>query len=171
MGGGVTFSGGEPLMQPEFLFETVAALPDVHTVLETSGYASGEVFREAMDRFDLIYMDFKLADSDAHRRYTGCGNEPILENIHRLCAGEKPFVIRIPLIPGVTDTEENITQIARHLQGAKQLQYVEFLPYNPMTGAKYPWMGLEYAPDFAEDRRYTMRHDIMARFGIESRGR
>ena len=171
MGGGVTFSGGEPLMQPEFLLETVAALPEVHTVLETSGYASGAVFREAMDRFDLICMDFKLADNDAHRRYTGRGNEPILENIHRLCAGDKPFVIRIPLIPGITDTEENIADIARQLQGAKGLQYVEFLPYNPMAGAKYPWLGQEYAPGFDQDRSCVMRHDLMARFGIESRGR
>lgn len=171
MGGGVTFSGGEPLMQPEFLFETAAGLSDIHKLLETSGYAPEGVFREAMERFDLIYMDFKLADDAAHRRYTGCSNKPILQNLHRLCGGDRPFVIRVPLIPGVTDTRENITAIARHLQGAKNLQYVEFLPYNPMAGAKYPWLGWEYAPEFDENRDCEQHHDIMARFGIESRGR
>lgn len=171
MAGGVTFSGGEPLMQPAFLFETVSALPDIHKVLETSGYASPEVFQKAMDLFDLIYMDFKLADPRMHLRYTGRDNGPILANIRTLCAGDTPFVIRIPLIPGVTDTEENITEIARQLQNAKMLQYVEFLPYNPMAGAKYPWLRLPYAPDFSQRQKPVMHHDIMARFGIESRGR
>lgn len=171
MDGGVTFSGGEPLMQPEFLFETVSALPDIHKVLETSGYASPEVFQKAMGLFDLIYMDFKLADPKQHLRYTGRDNGPILRNIAQLCAGSTPFVIRVPLIPGVTDTEENITQIAAHLKNAKSLQYVEFLPYNTMAGAKYPWLGRTYAPGFPQHQKPVMHHDIMARFGIESRGR
>ena len=171
MEGGVTFSGGEPLMQPQFLFETVTQLPGVHKVLETCGYAAPEVFRQAMELFDLIYMDFKLADSSLHRQYTGCDNEPILHNIQQLRQGSCPFVIRIPLIPGVTDTRENITQIAKYLQGAKALLYVEFLSYNPMAGAKYPWLGLQYAPSFPEKQAVTMHHAIMAEYGIKSRGR
>ena len=171
MGGGVTFSGGEPLMQPEFLFETAAALPDIHKVLETSGYTDPEVFQKAMALFDLIYMDFKLADPLQHKQYTGRDNLPIVRNIGQLCAGTTPFVIRIPLIPGITDTEENIAGIAAQLQNGKALQFVEFLPYNTMAGAKYPWVGRTYAPGFAEDEKPVMRHEIMARFGIESRGR
>ena len=171
MGGGVTFSGGEPLMQSDFLFETTAALPDIHKVLETSGYAKPEVFQKSMELFDLIYMDFKLADPLQHKYYTGRDNLPILHNIGQLCAGTTPFVIRIPLIPGVTDTEENITEIASRLQCAKYLQFVEFLPYNTMAGAKYPWLGLEYKPEFEQHLKPVMHHEIMARFEIESRGR
>ena len=171
MEGGITFSGGEPLMQADFLFETVEALPGIHKVLETCGYASSHVFGRAMTLFDMIYMDFKLADPALHEQYTGCSNAPILHNVKQLCGGTTPFVIRIPLIPGVTDTEENVTRIAQYLQGAKALQYVEFLSYNPMAGAKYPWLGLEYAPRFNADQKCVMRHDIMRRFGIESRGR
>jgi len=171
MGGGVTFSGGEPLMQPDFLFETAMALPDIHKVLETSGYAAPEVFQKAMELFDLIYMDFKLANPLQHERYTGRNNLPVLHNIGQLCAGTTPFVIRIPLIPGITDTEDNITGIAARLQRAECLQFVEFLPYNTMAGAKYPWLGLDYAPEFVQHQKPVMHHEIMARFGIESRGR
>ena len=171
MGGGVTFSGGEPLIQADFLFETAALLPDVHKVLETCGYAAPEIFQRAMTAFDLIYMDFKLADPQLHKRYTGRDNTLILENIRRLCKGTTPFVIRIPLIPGVTDTEENITEIARFLDGADRLQYVELLSYNPMAGAKYGWLGKSYAPEFDEHQKPAFHHEIFQRFGIESRGR
>lgn len=171
MGGGVTFSGGEPLMQADFLFETAALLPDIHKVLETCGYAPAEIFQRAMAVFDLIYMDFKLADSRLHRRYTGRDNALILENIRRLCQGETPFVIRVPLIPGVTDTEDNMIRIACFLSGAKQLQYVELLSYNPMAGAKYPWLGKTYTPEFDEHQKIMFHHEIFQHFGIESRGR
>lgn len=171
MNGGVTFSGGEPLMQADFLFETLCFLPDVHKVLETCGYAEENVFRKAMEAFDLIYMDVKIADKAMHQRYTGQDNGPILRNLELLCAGNVPFVIRIPLIPGVTDTEKNITEIAMLLRGAKNLQYVELLPYNQMAGAKYEWLDLTYTPLFDETQKAVFRHGIFSQFGIESRGR
>lgn len=171
MCGGVTFSGGEPLMQEDFLFETLAALPDVHKVLETCGYADEQVFRRAMEAFDLIYMDIKIADSVMHQRYTGRSNGEILRNLEWLCAGDVPFVVRIPLIPGVTDTEKNITEIAMLLHDAKALQYVELLPYNSMAGAKYEWLSLHYTPLFDESQTVVFRHNIFSQFGIESRGR
>lgn len=168
MGGGVTFSGGEPLAQAEFLFETAAALEDVHKVLETCGHAPAEVFRRAMDSFELIYMDMKLMDPAAHRAYTGADNGPILANAARLRTGNTPFVVRVPLIPGVTDTEENLTAIAAFLQGAPALQFVELLPYNTLAGAKHPWLGLTYAPPFDETRKPAFRHDIFKRYGLQS---
>lgn len=171
MGGGVTFSGGEPLLQPEFLMETTALLPGIHKVLETCGHAQPQVFRHALESFDLIYMDFKLADPELHQRFTGQSNHWILENIDFLCKGNLPFVIRIPMIPGVTDTGENLDAIAARLAGAKALQYVEFLPYNRMAGTKYSWLGQSYRPHFIEDWPVDMRHDLFDRHGIESRGR
>ena len=171
MGGGVTFSGGEPLLQAAFLFETAEQLPGVHKVLETCGYAPGDVFRRAMELFDLIYMDFKLADPEAHLRHTGKDNKLILENISQLCAGDTPFVIRIPLIPGITDTEQNLTEIAQHLPGARKLQFVELLPYNTMAGAKYQWLQTAYAPEFDEHQKPDPHHEIFQHYGIESRCR
>lgn len=168
MGGGVTFSGGEPLAQAEFLFETVVELEDMHKVLETCGYATAEVFQRAMESFDLIYMDMKLMDPAAHRAYTGVDNGPILANAARLRAGKTPFVVRVPLIPGVTDTEENLTAVAAFLQGAPALQLVELLPYNTLAGAKYTWLGLTYVPPFDDARKPAFRHDIFKRYGLQS---
>ncbi len=170
MGGGVTFSGGEPLAQAEFLFAAAEELEGVHKVLETCGYAPPEIFRQAMDRFDLIYMDLKLMDPAAHRAYTGADNGLILENAARLRAGRTPFVIRVPLIPGVTDTEENLAAVAAFLRGATALQYVELLPYNAMAGAKYPWLGLRYDPPFDASRRPAFRHCIFQKYGLRSMG-
>lgn len=171
MNGGVTFSGGEPLLQADFLFETLCFLPDMHKVLETCGYAEETVFRRAMEAFSLIYMDLKIADSAMHQRYTGQDNARILRNLELLCAGSVPFVIRVPLIPGITDTEKNIKEIAMHLRRAQALQYVELLPYNQMAGAKYEWLGARYMPLFEETQKVIFRHDIFSQFGIESRGR
>lgn len=151
-GGGVTFTGGEPLSQAEFLCEVMALLPDIHKAVETSGYASPEVFGKVLELADLLLFDIKLADSDLHRRYTGVGNGLILGNLALLRESGKPFVARIPLIPGVNDTRENMEATARLLNGAKGLQRVELLRYHKTAGAKYPMAGLPYNPPFDENK-------------------
>ncbi|MBQ8357279.1 MAG: glycyl-radical enzyme activating protein [Clostridia bacterium] len=135
-GGGVTLSGGEPLLQYEFAIELLRLLP-VHKAIETSGFASGEVFKRVLDEVDYVMMDIKLADSEAHRRYTGVDNAPILENFKRLKESGKPYLIRVPLIPDITDTTENLSKIATVVGDSP----VELLPYNRMAGAKYPSVG------------------------------
>ena len=171
MGGGITFSGGEPLMQPEFLFETLNRLPGIHMALETSGCAEESVFCEAMDRFSLILMDFKLADPALHLKYTGRDNAGILGNLDRLCRGKTPFQVRIPLIPGITDTDQNLRAAAELLQGAPALQCVELLPYNRLAGAKYEWLGQDYRPPFDPECPPAVREGIFRKYGIESRRR
>ena len=104
----VLITGGEPLMQGEFLLETMKLLPGIHKVVETSGYADPEIFRKVFEEADLILCDIKLMDSEKHKKYTGVDNKVILENIGYMKKTEKPFVIRIPMIPGITDTTENI---------------------------------------------------------------
>ncbi len=171
MGGGVTFSGGEPLMQPDFLLETASALHGVHLTIETAGFAERNVFLSAVKAVDTVMMDLKLIDSALHRRFTGRDNACILDNLEQLCAGSKPFLIRIPLIPGVTDTEENLSAAAKLLRGARALTAVELLPYNRMAGAKYDWLGAVYAPMFDPEQPVQFRHDLFQNYGIESRGR
>lgn len=171
MGGGVTFSGGEPLMQPDFLLETASALHGVHLTIETAGFAERNVFLSAVKAVDTVMMDLKLIDSALHRRFTGRDNACILDNLEQLCAGSKPFLIRIPLIPGVTDTEENLSAAAKLLRGARALTAVELLPYNRMAGAKYDWLGAVYAPMFDPEQPVQFRHDLFQKYGIESRGR
>ena len=147
-GGGVTFTGGEPLMQWAFLCEVMGLLPGVHKAVETSGFASPKAFGAVLAAADLLLYDVKLADAMLHERYTGVGNGPILENLKTLCESGKPFVARIPLIPEVNDTPENMEATARLLEGAKGLQRVELLRYHKTAGAKYPMAGIPYNPPF-----------------------
>ena len=168
MGGGVTFSGGEPLMQPAFLFAVCGLLPGVHRAIETCGYAPEDVFREMCALMDLIYMDVKILDPALHEEMTGVSNAPILRNLSYLKEQETPFIIRMPLIPGVTDTEGNYRALAEALQGAKHLVRAELLPYNRLAGAKYGQLGLRYAPCFDEKKPVVIRQDILRDAGIES---
>ena len=111
--GGITFSGGEPLLQADFVAEVIDLLDDMHVLLDTSGYGNQQDFRSLIERSDLIYFDLKLIDRAAHHHYTGCDNDMILNNLKILSDSGKPFVIRVPLVPGVTDTDENLAPSLR----------------------------------------------------------
>ncbi len=150
--GGVTFSGGEPLLQAAFVEEVIGLLQGLHVVLDTCGYGDSEDFRGLVDRSNLIFFDLKLIDPAAHRRFTNHGNGLILENLRILSASGKPFVTRVPLVPGVTDTDENLAAIAETVRGLAGLSHVELLPYNRAAGAKYQNAGMEFEPGFDERR-------------------
>ena len=146
-GGGVTLSGGEPLMQPAFAIALLSALRagGVHTAVETSGFADPDTFLSVVRGADLVMMDLKLADPAAHRRYTGVDNTRILENAAALQASGLPHVFRIPLIPGITDTRENLAALAAIARDSR----VELLSYNRLAPAKYAGVGRAY-PDFID---------------------
>lgn len=167
-GGGVTFSGGEPLSHPAFLKECLSLLKGrIHTAVQTCGYASGEVFADILSAADYFLFDIKLVDSAAHRRYTGVDNRPILQNFRTLVASGKSFAVRTPLIPRVTDTQENITAIASLLQDLG-VPCIELLPYNRAAGGKYAAVGRTYTPDFDESVPCEARLEIFARYGIRA---
>lgn len=136
--GGFTFSGGEPLFQPKFLLELIDELKDYHLCIETSGYAENEIFKKVIEKLDFVIMDIKLADSKLHKEYTGVNNELILCNFEILKNSGKPYIIRTPLIPNVTDTEDNLSKIEKIIGNSKW----EKLPYNDMAGAKYKMLGM-----------------------------
>lgn len=165
-GGGVTFTGGEPLLQAPFLCEVMDGLDGIHKVVETSGYAPEEAFRSVLERADCLLFDIKLADSELHRQFTGVGNERILQNLRILIASGKAFVARIPLIPGVNDTRENMEATASLLQCAPGLRRVELLRYNLVAGAKYPMLGLSYRPPFDENQVPAV-HDVFTGRGMK----
>jgi len=148
--GGVTFSGGEPLLQTDFVAEVIDLLDDIHIVLDTSGYAPEKDFLSLIDRSDLIFFDLKLIDRRMHRQCTGCDNDLILNNLQRMSASGKPFVIRVPLVPGVTDTDKNLTDIAQTVNGLPGLVRVDLLPYNRAAGSKYRSIGRKFNPDYDE---------------------
>jgi len=147
-GGGVTFSGGEPLWQWPFVKEVTIKMDGFHMALETAGYVPDGIFQDAMELFDLILMDIKCMDSRKHKVFTGVGNEAILRHVRMLCKGDTPFVIRLPLIPGVNDSREDMEAIADVLRNAPYLTGVEMLPYHQTAGAKYEMAGMRYAPAF-----------------------
>lgn len=138
--GGFTFSGGEPLAQSAFLLELMDELKDFHLCIETSGYCDGEIFNKVIEKLDFVIMDIKLADNDLHKKYTGVGNEKILRNFEHLKQSGKPFIIRTPLISGITDTEDNLLKIQNIIGDSVW----EKLPENTAAGAKYNMLNMEF---------------------------
>lgn len=149
--GGVTFSGGEPLMQWPFVRSVLERLDGVHTAIETSGYTSDEIFAEAMNLCNLIMLDWKVSDPALHRRYTGVEQDRIRRHAQMLANGNTPFILRMPIIPGVNDNEEHFRTAAQLVAGSKSLIRVDVLPYQRAAGAKYEMVGMEYRPDFQDD--------------------
>ena len=115
-------------------------LGDIHTAIQTSGFARHAIYRSVVGMFDYILQDIKLADSEAHRYYTGHSNAPILRNIDWLKESGKNFVFRMPLIPGITDTPENLKAVSR-IVGSHP---IELMPYNDLAGSKYDALGMTY---------------------------
>ena len=166
-GGGVTFSGGEPLSQPDFLLECLELLAGkTHRAVQTSGFAPADTFRRVLAQCDYVLYDLKLMDPEKHKQYTGVDNSRILENYSILAASGKPFITRIPLIPGVNDTRENLSRTAAFMQ-ALGVGKLELLPYNRAAGAKYKMLGRQYETDFDPTAMPQIHKDIFEAHGIE----
>jgi pyruvate formate lyase activating enzyme len=146
--GGFTFTGGEPLFQPEFLLALMEELRGFHLCIETSGFAEEGVFSKVIAGLDFVIMDLKLYDGDLHKKYTGQSNGKILKNYEILRKSGKPYIIRTPLIPGITDTEENLSAIEKLIEGDRW----EKIPYNSLWRAKYPMLeGYEEKGDLLDE--------------------
>lgn len=165
-GGGITISGGEPLAQPEFLFDLMQELKPLHLVVESSGHAAKKDFKRMLELADLVFMDIKVVDAAAHELHTGSANNLILENLKSLKKGNTDFVIRVPLIPGVSDTYENMERTANLLAGSRHLKKVELLPYHKTAGAKYSMVGKDYHPKFDEASQVNIHLEAFNRMGI-----
>ncbi|WP_422443541.1 glycyl-radical enzyme activating protein [Thermoanaerobacterium sp. DL9XJH110] len=146
-GGGVTFSGGEPLFQHQFLREALKECKkrDLHTVLDTSGYAPKDVFSSVLDYVDVFLYDLKLADEEEHKKYTGVSNNLIKDNLRMLVdAGRgKDVILRFPVIPGITDTEKNIDGLVEFVSSLKGINEIDLLPFHDVS-EKYNRLGKEY---------------------------
>ena len=167
-GGGITFSGGEPLLHADFICTCVPLLNGLSVALQTCGYADEKTFLHVLDAVDFVLYDLKLADDEKHRAYCGVGNEKILENYQTLVKSGKQFVTRIPLIPDVTDTDENLESLAKFISSCG-VKYVEILPYNKLTGSKYSSLLRQYEPNFDETKENNFGYEIFARYGITAK--
>ena len=154
-GGGVTFSGGEPLLQSAFLESLIPLLKTptpLQLAIETSGFAAPDAYRRVVSQIDLVFQDLKHPDPVEHKRWTGVDPAPIHANLRWLKDSGRPFIARIPLIPGVNDTPEAKEGFARLLEGPSGLLRVELLPYHLTAAAKYPFTGRDYTPGFDVNR-------------------
>lgn len=146
--GGVTLSGGEPLLQAEFSIELLKALKEkgIHTAIETALHIPEQVLLSVMPYLDLIYADFKIYDSENHRKYTGVSNKRIKRNLRLLLESEKKrqVIIRTPMIPGITTGDDNIRQISQYVSGIYQDVSYELLNYNPLAESKYHLVDQDY---------------------------
>lgn len=136
--GGVTFSGGEPFMQPKFLVELlkVAKERGIHCGIETNGSLPFEVMEPALPYIDVWMIDLKAYNDKVHKEYTGVSNETVKENLSKLDRHGAKIVLRTPVIPGVNDTADELEHIVKFAAGLKNLDYYEVLPYHPLGLSK-----------------------------------
>ena len=167
--GGITFSGGEPTANPQFLIDSLKLLEGkVHRAVQTCGACSPKIFTQVLKNCELILFDLKLIDEAQHKKHTGVSNSEILQNFRLLVDSGKDFIIRTPLIPTVTDTVENIEAIAK-LLSTNKIKYIELMPYNKLAGAKYALVNRKYDPRFNPDVPVEIRNDIFSRYGINTK--
>jgi len=169
-GGGATFSGGEPLAQPEFLSAFLRACKQsgIHSALDTSGFAPHEVFVAAVGAADLVLFDLKIMNDAQHLRYTGASNGSILANLHTLDEMRKKTIIRFPVVPQITDTEDNVAEMAGLVSSLETIRDVALLPYHRMGSGKYKRLNLRN--DMEEVASPTTQRIGEIRRLFESRG-
>lgn len=145
-GGGVTFSGGEPFSQPEFLEGLLieAKKMDLHVAVDTCGLAPWPLIEKLRSRIDLFLYDLKIMDESRHIAETGVSNTTILANLKKLSAVNENIIIRIPLVPGINDDEENIRDLISFIKSLKSRHQVKILPYHQAGMSKYELLKKEY---------------------------
>lgn len=160
-GGGVTFSGGETLMQPEFLLAVCKKCKEykINVAIETCGCGNYEKFAPCLDYIDFIYFDIKHMDSEMHKKITGQPNVHILENLKRISEHGNEICVRTPVVPGWNDSDENIRATAEFIAPLHSIQKYELLAYHKLGINKYRILGMQYTlDDVQEPEKEHMLH-------------
>lgn len=162
-GGGVTLSGGEPLSQPDFSYQLLSAFKEkgIHTAVETTGFCPWSSLLRIAPVTDLFLYDVKSVDDETHRRYTGVSNRRIIDNLGKLCGRGNRVQVRVPCIPGVNDSEEQIEELAAVVAGAGGSS-IALLPYNNAASAKYAWIGRPYSLEGLQRRETDYMENLGA---------
>lgn len=176
-GGGITLSGGEPLIQAMFAKELLRRCKSIglHTAIETCGYVPWENFEVVLSYTDLFYYDIKILDNEMHRKYTGVPNKIILSNLQKLSEKDSQVIIRVPLIPKINDSPENFQAIGAFIASLEgSIRELQILPYHSLGAPKYEKLGRKYEleniqpPDVESLERYSLilrEYDIKTRIG------
>lgn len=143
--GGVTFSGGEPLMQPEFLIEILKLCKQnkIHTAIDTAGFGIGS-YLEILENVDLVILDIKHSTNEGYIKLTGRDNLEFKKFLAAVQTLNKKLWIRHVVVPGITDSAEHIKKLAETINGIKNVEKIELLPYHTMGAAKYQWLNIPY---------------------------
>lgn len=144
--GGVTIGGGEATWQPDFTLNLIRKCKEnyINTAVDTCGYVTSEKGLKALEEADLLLFDFKIFDEEEHLKHTGVSNKIIKENLTKLAAMGQHIIIRVPVIPGYSDSNENLNSIAEFLANLKSIERVDILPVHEYGKAKYAEIGMEY---------------------------
>ena len=144
--GGITFSGGEPFLQPEFLLEALEQCKKnyIQTAIDTCGFCETGILLEAAKMTDYFLYDIKFTDSEKHRLYCGVSNELILDNLKKLSLSKAKILIRIPVIPSINDSIAQMTSIFEYIKDIPNIETVHLLPYHNIHGDKYKKLGIKY---------------------------
>jgi pyruvate formate lyase activating enzyme len=165
--GGITISGGEPLLQIDFLLHLVKKIHsviDTSVTLDTSGFAPWKTIELIKDEIDLFLYDIKLLDDNLHQKYTGVSNKEILSNFEKLDKESKNLIIRFPVIPGLTDTSSNIDQMCVWMQTLSKTNEIHLLPYHKIAKGKYQKLNLEYKLENLEAPSTTQLEELRIKF-------
>ena len=166
MKGGLTISGGEPLMQHRFVLKLFAAAKamGVHTALDSNGYLGDRLTDADLGSIDLVLLDLKAMTPDLHRRYTGMDNQPIHEFARRLAAARKPIWVRFVLVPGWTDDMAEVGRIAEFAASLGNVERVDVLPFHQMGRFKWEKLGMEYKLKDTKPPSREVTDEAIARF-------
>jgi pyruvate formate lyase activating enzyme len=131
-GGGMTLSGGEPLLQPDFAVTLLNACKErgIHTAVDTCGYVDWEILSGISKYADLFLYDLKLIDDQKHQKYTGVSNQTILENLKKLSGNGQPLIVRFPLVPGINDDDGDIQKMGEFVSSLDKVKKLSILPYH-----------------------------------------
>lgn len=157
-GGGVTFSGGEPMMQFPFLLESLKSLKKrkIHTLIQTNLTSDWSKYERIIPYVDFFMCDLKHLDSEQHQYWTGRRNDIILDNIQKMDDYGISYCLRTPVIPGVNDSEDDLRKMSIFVRKLKHLKYYELLPFHPLGSFKYQNLGLHYSferiPELSAER-------------------
>jgi pyruvate formate lyase activating enzyme len=146
-GGGVTFSGGEPVLQHKFLKQLAVELKKqkIHMALDTSGSVSWNCLEEILNFIDLVLYDIKAMDEKTHKKCTGATNRLILENAVKISELKIPMIVRFVIVPGYNDTEKDVKARLEFVKNLRSVQQIDILPYHRLGVAKYERLGIDYA--------------------------
>lgn len=167
LGGYIIFSGGEPLLQVDFLIEVIQQLEYKKIAIDTSGFVNQACFEKISPFVSRYYYDLKIADRAKHIFYTGENNQKIIENLHFIDHNNNEIIIRIPLIKGIIATDENLLGISQIVHECSNIKGIELLEENPYTESKYRMLDIKYSLVNRDMHEFTMNKNIWGDVPVE----